>query len=454
MTKQTDPSLYEPNGNDRTRQTLLWATLVALAVRLVVVGFTYQGFLDPGRDHWEFGYETGKIAYSIVTGHGFSNPYYWANTGPTAEIAPVLPYLLAALMALFGIYTKTAALAFLTLNSLFSALTCVPIFLLAKKSFGVREARWATWTWAFFPYAVYFSADSMWDHALTALLLTWLLLIALHLENSTRLWAWAGFGLLWGVSALGNPVVLGTLPFLVGWVCYRLRRQRRKWRLPAAAAGLAVLITLAPWLVRNYRTFHGPVFLKDGFPLAFLDGNVGNALHWNDELQDPCGNAVEMAQFQRLGEHAYMTGKWREMFAFIKSNPGITLRRSVRRFVYIWTGYWSFRREYLREEPFDPANIVFCTAFTLLAIAGLRRAFRTTPDRAMPYALVLLVFPLVYYFTLPERGYRQPVEPEIVILASCAVVSWLRAREGSRTQPLLREVEMQQSLASKTGVSC
>ncbi len=452
MKNPADAGLYDTPSHNRMRRTWLWATVAALAVRLVVVGFTYQRFLNPGRDHWEFAYETGKIARSIIAGHGFSNPYYAVNTGPTAEIAPVFPYLVAAVMAVFGIYTKAAALAVLTLNSLFSALTCVPIFFLAKKSFGVREARWAAWTWAFFPYAVYFSANSMWDHALTALLLTLLVLIALHLENSTRLWAWAGFGLLWGLSALISPVVLGTLPFVGGWVCYRLHRQKRNWRVPAATAGFVVLITLAPWLIRNYRTFHRPVFLKDGLPLAFLDGNVGNALHWNDEAHDPCGNAAELAEFQRLGEPAYMAEKWRQTFAFLKSNPGIVLWRSLRRFVYMWTGYWSFRREYLREEPFDPLNIVFCTAFTLSALAGLRQAFRRIPDRAMLYSLVLLVYPMVYYFTLPEMGYRQPLEPAIVILASYAVVSWLRAREDGRNQLPASTAEVEEALTSKTAV--
>src|SRR5208337_3355070 len=63
---------------------------------------------------------------------GFSNPY-WVDTGPTAEVAPVLPYLVAGVMAIFGIYTKAAAVAVLTLNSLVSALTCVPIFFLEKE---------------------------------------------------------------------------------------------------------------------------------------------------------------------------------------------------------------------------------------------------------------------------------------------------------------------------------
>jgi len=418
-------------ADNRIPPTLLWATVVAFAVRLVVVGFVYQSFLDPHRDHWEFAYEAGKIARSIVTGHGFANPY-WVDTGPTAEVAPVLPYLFAGVMALFGIYTKAAALAILALNSLVSALTCVPIYFLARKSFGLREARWATWIWVFFPYAVQFSANSMWDHALTALFLSLLLLIALHLQSSTRLWEWLGFGFLWGLSALTAPVILGALPFLTGWICWRLQRQKRSWFVPAATAGLAVFVTLAPWMVRNYQTFHRPVFIKDTLSMVFLDGNFGNKLHWWDGAQDPCGdNPGELAKFQQVGEQAYMAEKWRLVFDYLRNNPGTFVWRSMRRVVYMWTGYWSFNSEYLHEEPFDPLNIVLCTSFTVLAIIGLSKAFRKLPSIATPYAIVLLVYPLIYYVTHSDQAYRHPLDPEIVILATYAVVSWLPQRKAA-----------------------
>ena len=140
-------------GAARSRRygpSVRYAILTALVVRLMVVAFVYRGFLDPGRDHWEFGYETGMVARSIVTGHGFGNPY-WGQTGPTALITPVFPYLFASVFSVLGIKTEAAALAVLALNSLFSALTCVPIFFVAKKTVGIRAANFAVWIWAFYP---------------------------------------------------------------------------------------------------------------------------------------------------------------------------------------------------------------------------------------------------------------------------------------------------------------
>jgi len=103
-----------------------WAMIhAALALRLVVMCFTYKIQLDPSQDHLAFGWETGRVARSIATGEGFSSPYS-EPTGTTALIPPVYPYIVAGVFKLFGIYTASSALVLLTLNNLFSSFTCLP----------------------------------------------------------------------------------------------------------------------------------------------------------------------------------------------------------------------------------------------------------------------------------------------------------------------------------------
>lgn len=410
---------------------VLRIVLTALIARLIVVGFVYPGFLAPGRDHWEFGYEAGKIARSIALGHGFGNPYYGVPSGPTAELGPVLPYIMAGIFKLFGIYTKTSAIAMLSLNSLFSSLTCIPIFYMAKRSFGLREARWAAWTWAFFPYAIDFSANSMWDHALIGLLLTCIVWTAMSLQDSSSLAAWAGAGVLCGLAAVANAVILSVLPFLAGWACYQLRKKGKKWLAPAITAAVLMCAVITPWLVRNYRVFHQPI-LRDNLALTFVTGNVGDAVHWWNQDLDPCGNPAIMADFKARGELAFMAEESSQAKEFLETHPGIFLRRSFRRFVYMWTGYWSFSKKYLQEETFDPANIPFCLVITTIALIGFREMWRKDANRTMPYVLVVVIFPLVYYFTNPALDYRQAFDPEVITLACCAVVSW---RFGSEKAP-------------------
>jgi hypothetical protein len=407
----------------------LVAAGAGLALRLLVVAFVYKGFLDPGRDHWEFGYEAGHVARSIATGSGFANPY-WGNSGPTALVAPVYPYLTSAVFLISGVYTKASALLLLTLNCLFSALTCFPVFFVALRSFGLRTAKWATWMWAFFPYAVNFSANGMWNHSLAALLLALLFLLAQHLESTDRALPWIVFGFLFGFSALVSPTILGIMPFLGGWACFRLEQQRRRWMKAATAGTLAMLVTIAPWLLRNCLTFQRPVFLQDNFWMEVCVGNLGNARHWWNGDVHPSGSVVDLHVYLRLGETGYMAEKRQQALAFITSNPRTYILRSVRRVVFMWTGFWSMNRDYLREEPLDPENILFLTSFTVLSLGGLCRAFRKVPQTATPYFLVLVTFPGVYYLTHPDPGYRHPLDPLLVILASYLLVSRFSPSRG------------------------
>ena len=159
-------------------------------------------------------------------------------------------------------------------------------------------------------------------------------------------------------------------------------------------------------------------------------GNLGNTQHWWNGSAHPAGNNAELAEFRQLGEQGYMLRERRQALAFIQNHPGIYLWRSLRRVVYMWTGFWSLRADYLHEEPLDLPNIFFCTIFTALAMTGLYKAFHSSWTATMPYVLTLLAFPVAYYLTHSEISYRQPIDPELVILASFAVFS--------RRKPILR----------------
>ena len=129
------PEDASPLRSNLPKRKLLLIVLIALAVRLVVMAFLYQEQLDPARDHWKFGYETGRIARSLVEGKGFANPLF-SDTGPTAWMTPVYPAIAAGVFKVFGIYTKASALVMLSFNGLTSALTAIPIFLFSRRSFG------------------------------------------------------------------------------------------------------------------------------------------------------------------------------------------------------------------------------------------------------------------------------------------------------------------------------
>lgn len=406
--------------------------IVALALRFVVMAFTYTGQLDPARDHFAFGFETGRIARSIATGRGFSSPYP-EPTGPTALMTPVYPYLLAGVFRLFGIYTTASALVILSLNNLFSALTCLPVFSVARKTFGPDTARWAGWAWAFFPYSVALGNVWIWETSLTTLLLSLLLLETLQLEQSTQLIAWVGHGLLWGLAALTSPAVLSVSPFLWTWIWHRQRRRGTACGHLVVVAALILLACVTPWLVRNYRAFDRFVLFRSNFGLEFMVGNSEDLSKPESDGVRPADNPAEMEKIRRLGEPAYMAEKQREAWEFLAHDPGLFVWLTLRRIVYLWTGIWESHPSWRLDDEYGMPNILAYSALSFLAFLGLRRGIRGRREYIIPLAILLTFFPLVYYITHPDVRYRHPIDPAIVILAVYGATDRLhQPRTGSR----------------------
>jgi 4-amino-4-deoxy-L-arabinose transferase-like glycosyltransferase len=427
-------TLNQTSNQRRFPSFLISMVVVALAIRLIVMVFLLPEQLEPQRDHWHFGYETGRIARSIAQGSGFSNPLF-GDTGPTAWMTPVYPYLVAGVFKLFGIYTKTSAVVLLSLNALTSALVCVLVFLIARISFGDRIAKWSGWAWAFCPYAIYFPVERIWETWLATLLLCLLFLITLNLEKEEKLGNWIVFGLMWGLAALTSPSLLSVLPFLAGWVIYRRHRRGQRWFAVNVAASIAFLVVVSPWFVRNYEIFHRFVPFRDNMGLVLRLGTKGPTSYWAQSELGPWHNDAEWKEFQQLGELGYMDKKKRQAIEFIRVHPGWYVGMAFRRALFLWTGYWSLDRAYLSQEPLDPPNIVFCTTLTVLALLGLRRALRADCMGNLPYALLLFSFPVIYYITTPEHYYRRPVDPFFVILAVVAVLPNPLKKNGGQDRP-------------------
>jgi 4-amino-4-deoxy-L-arabinose transferase-like glycosyltransferase len=409
-----------------------WAMIViALAIRLAVMGFVYTSQLDPAQDHWAFGCEMGRVARSIASGQGFSSPYT-IPTGPTALLPPAYPFLLACVFKLFGIYTTSSALAILTLNNLFSSFTCLPIFLIARRIFGLRVAALAGWIWAFFPYSIILSDLWVWETVLTTLLMTSIVAATLYIERSINLLAWIGYGLLWGVAALTSPAVLAVLPFLGAWVWIRHWRRGSNCTRVAVVASFVFLASVAPWIWRCSKTYGRFVAFRSNFGLEILVGNsedIRNPFNWNVvPATAVSNNASELDKLVRIGEPAFLAEKDREAKELVKQRPLRFVGLTLRRIVYVWTCFWDFSSRPWQDDSGVP-NILTYSLISLLAWIGLVRAIREGRDGVVPLAILLIFFPLVYYITHPQIRFRHPIDPVIIILLAFGAAS-LRKHKG------------------------
>ncbi len=417
------------NPQPGNRRFLALIVLIALILRLgVTLAPNFEGLMDPDHRH---AWEQGNVAEALVAGRGFGSALM--SNQKSAIMPPVFPLIVAASYKLFGVYTRASLFAVHAFDCLLSALACIPIFLMARRSFGERVAWWAAWGWAFSPYGIYFAAAWAWSTHLLLLCLCWLLVLAQHMEQSPRLALWAGFGLLAGFAGLTEPSVLLVIPFLLVLACWRLFRDGKRWLLPGCVAVVVMVAAISPWMIRNALVFHRFIPMRDSMGLELWMGNNGYDLRWTSDDLHPLHDPQELAAYNSMGELAYMRWKSQQAKAYIHDHPGWFAWMSLRRAVYIWTGYWSFNRDYLALEPADPANIPFATCLTLLGLLGILMARRDTPFETLRYAGVLFLFPLMYYFSHPEPYHLRAVDPLLVILG-CQAILALRARSRARVK--------------------
>src|SRR5262249_6410212 len=146
-----------------------WMVAIALVLRIgwIIIGHTYR--FKNTDDNFGFGWEMGRIGAAIASGHGFSNPF-GPPTGPTAWEPPLYPYLIAGVFRVFGIYSKSSAFVLLAINSVASALTCIPIFLLGRRVFSERVGVGAAWAWVLLPNVMFWCTRAIWETSISALL--------------------------------------------------------------------------------------------------------------------------------------------------------------------------------------------------------------------------------------------------------------------------------------------
>jgi 4-amino-4-deoxy-L-arabinose transferase-like glycosyltransferase len=387
------------------RRYLLKIVLIGLLLRLcgMVMMHSYRVKLD---------YDEGAhIAAAIASGQGFSNPF-GPPTGPTAWLGPLFPFVLSRFFVAFGAYTSTAIFWALVFNCVVSALTCIPIYFIARYSFGEKVARWSAWFWALFPYTMYWGMRHPWDTPLSAFLFALVFMMTVHLAESSTLLKWAGYGLLWGIAGLCNTAELVFLPFAGCWICYRQFRQGKPFVRNAAMGAILFFCVIAPWILRDYRVFHRFIPIRGNFGVEFHLGNTPDAMGAWQSFKHPSQNILELRLYKEMGEPAYVHSKLEQTLQFVRDNPARFAYLTFAHFVYYWAG-----PPHAEKYPgiYEAKTFLYLSS-AVFAFWGLLIALRQHRPGAELFLCLLLFFPAIYYVTFPVPRYRHPIEPAMLIL--------------------------------------
>jgi 4-amino-4-deoxy-L-arabinose transferase-like glycosyltransferase len=319
--------------------------------------------------------------------------------------------LIGGVFKIFGVYSHASALVLLTINSIFSALTCIPIFLVSRRCFGERVAVGSAWTWVLLPYVIYWCTHWVWETSLSALLLATIFWLALTMAERKAVRWWLLFGLLWGIAALNSPVLLAFLPASGLWALYHSLKANKRAMRGAVVASVVFFASMGPWLYRNYATFHQPVFLRSNFGAELRMGNGPGADGTWMWFLHPTQNVYAMHQYERMGELAYVAGRKHEAVEWINEDPARFVGVSAKKFIYYWAGVPKLSK----FPPPEVKNALFLTS-SILCFWGLFRAIRKRKQGAWLFFWLIFCFPLVYYVVFPHARYRHPIDPEIGIL--------------------------------------
>jgi Dolichyl-phosphate-mannose-protein mannosyltransferase len=395
----------------RIRTSQFWMVAIALSLRVgwIIVGHTYK--FKSTENNFGFGWEMGRIGAAIASGRGFSDAF-GTPTGPTAWEPPLYPYLVAGAFHIFGIYSRASAFVLLSINSVFSALTCIPIFLIGRLMFSEKVAVGAAWTWALLPYVMFWCTRWVWETSLSALLLAVIFWLALTMEDRDGLMPWLEFGLVWGIAALNSTVLIAFLPASGLWAWYR-RAKRGKRSVAGIVLASAIFVAcITPWTVRNYRTFGKFIFIRDNFGAELRLGNGPGADGTWMQYLHPTQDVYAMRLYTSMGELAFIGRCKRRSLDYIEADYGRFAVLCLKRFIYFWAGPPRLAQIWWLAEV---KNSLFL-ASSVLMFWGLGRALRQGRPGSWLLFWLILLYPAIYYVVYPGQRYRHPIEPEMTIL--------------------------------------
>ncbi|MGH9493948.1 MAG: ArnT family glycosyltransferase [Candidatus Sulfotelmatobacter sp.] len=253
-----------PDRESRIPKFYLWGSLAGLALRLFLV-FRFPAIVDDSRLY-------ADIARNWLQ-HGV---YGITNSGaimPTLSRLPGYPAFLALVFAIFGADNFRAVLV---VQVFFDLATCFLVAAIARCLFSERAAKAAFLLAAICPFLANYAAA-----ALTETLEIFFTALALDLAlrgldagrdaQSSRWishWTWIGCGTAIGAAILLRPdggILLAAIGGYLIWLLLTTLRSKAGPQ-PALSAGSifvagivvagCVLLCLAPWTLRNFRTLH------------------------------------------------------------------------------------------------------------------------------------------------------------------------------------------------------
>jgi hypothetical protein len=312
-----------------TSRWALWRSCLAVCAVLAGVGtLAWYGSAKANLNTEYF-----NIARALAAGEGFAHPFQ-GQTGPTAWMAPALPVFLAALLYAGAGDANVVAVTTVALQIFAVAGTGILVLALVRhttRRVGPLLSAAMFLVVALAHFRICF---------LTASLDCWLLLLAVDLLLAGLCWASPlsdkKRAVAWGIFGAGLALVSPVVGFTWGMMSLPLAwRQRNGSRL--ALAFVAAMLTLMPWMIRNYLLFGRLIPVKSNLAYELYQSQCRQRtglLRPETFGTHPYQAArPDGREYRALGEAAFLDLKRQQFLEAVQDNPGDFLDRLADRFL-------------------------------------------------------------------------------------------------------------------------
>ena len=386
---------------------------ISIFVRLAFFYF-FRGnnFVLTGDEPAYYGY-----VESLFSGEG------WSFEGTYASRPPLTPLFIIPLCFILGLKPISGIFTIIILSSLVPPV----LYSLTRKLYPGKLflAQAMGILWVFYPLAIYYSSFILTETLTSLLVLLSVLFFIIAHEKQSVIWSLLT-GVIWGLCALNRSSYL-YFPFflLIAYIILnRFTHIQIRWNKLQWLAGIfALILTISPWVYRNYTIFHLiiPTETRLGYGLFLCNHDLTN-----EKIQKGnCDRDIEKIEaVKKMGENEIEIDKIMKSMVLdeIKNNwrllPGIVFNRAKNFWLWgqfiLYGVFWipvlllfvlSFWKIHIRDDWFVLA-IIFYSFLTVLPFWGVPR-FRFPVEALIilrAFVTFLTIVPFARKFRVFNRG--------------------------------------------------
>jgi len=384
-----------------------------------------------------------QLASRILEGKAYHSdfPLGFTNARP-----PLYPLFIAVIY----FFTNNSVLAVKLAQALLGAFSCIIIFFIAEGIFKDKRVSLG----AAFIYAVYPLSISVGGSLLSETLFTFLLALTIFflLKGYDRpgLKNYLLSGIFLGLTTLTRPVILAFVPFLILWLTFFSYGNLSLRFKSIIFIMLFMILTVAPWTVRNYFVFKEFIPISTGGSITFYIANNESTLAKIHDPLRPLGTTPltdeQKKEMSRLSETQRDKYLYKLGWEFAKSHPKDFFKIrliALSQFWHLWPETPARYKEYYAKEGAHRSplldklvdthllyfvKILYHLLYNILFI-GMFISLYSSFKRGIEFRKSLLLIFLLIAMTLlcslhGTDRYRIPTDPYVFILGVHGLLSF------------------------------